>query len=164
MLNAEDLLQRFSAHITNCKSAPFVCSTRASFESWFRVELFPVLCELGCPTESIDTDFNYPNSGNKADLCVTSEAEQIVFELKCFVAGAHAHKKVCYPGQTKRLEQLFMTHAIQQALAVTTFYGYSETQMRNYTSVFFESTSWKIAGPFKIVDQYPLRMAVASLP
>jgi hypothetical protein len=115
MLNVEDLLHRFSAHVTNCKSAPFVCSTRASFESWFRVELFPVLCELGCATESIHADFTYSNSGNKADLCVKSEAKQIVFELKCFVAGADAHKKSSYPGQIKRLEQLVMTHAVQQA-------------------------------------------------
>jgi hypothetical protein len=113
MLNVEDLLQRFSAHVTNCKSAPFVCSTRASFESRFRVELFPVLCELGCPTESIDPDFTYPSSGNKADLCVKIKAEQIVFELKCFVDGADAHKKSSYPDQTKRLEQLVMTHAVQ---------------------------------------------------
>jgi hypothetical protein len=65
MLNVENLFNGFSAHITSCKSASFVCGTRASFESWFRVELFPVLCELGYSAGSIDPDFNYPNSGNK---------------------------------------------------------------------------------------------------
>lgn len=91
-------------------------------------------------------------------------AQQIVLELKCFVAGADANKKGSYPSQTKRLEELVMTHAVQQALAVTTFHGYSETQMRNYMSAFFQSASWKIAGPSKIIERYPLHMAVASIP
>jgi hypothetical protein len=163
MIDAKELLRKLSSHVASCKSSSFLCSVHAAFESWFRVELVPVLQELQYPSSSIETNYTYPNSNDKADLCVRDILGDIIFELKSFVHGQDSNKKQKYPSQIKKLEKLIANHSVLQVLALTTFIGYSETQMANYTEHFFASGSWNVLGPLRLVKQYPLHIAIASI-
>ena len=163
MIDAEELLKKLSSHVASCKSSSFVCTTHAAFESWFRVELIPVLWEFQYPLSSIETNYTYPNSKDKADLCVRNRSGDIVFELKSFVYGQDSNKKEKYPSQIKKLEKLIADPSVLQVVALTTFIGYSETQMTNYMRHFFASDPWNILGPTRLIKQYPLNISVANI-
>jgi hypothetical protein len=163
MINIEELLQKFSNHLSSCKSAPFVCTLHAAFESWFRIELIPVLVELQYLPNSIETNYTYPDSRDKADICVRTQQGIIVFELKPFVSGQDANKKREYPSQIKRLENLIGNPNTLQVVTFTTFIGYSETTMKNYVSLFFTNNSWNILGPTKLIDKYQLYVVITSM-
>ncbi len=163
MINIKVLFEKFSSHVASCKSAPFVCTTHAAFESWFRVELVPVLWDLRYSSDSIKTNYIYPNSNDKADLCVKDQQGDIVFELKSFVSGQDANKKANYPGQIKKLERLIADASVLQGITFTTFIGYSETKMSNYMNLFFTNDSWDMLGPNKFIKRYPLYVAITSI-
>ena len=163
MINIEKLFDKFSKHAASCKSAPFVLNANAAFESWFRVELIPPLNELGYEFRNIETNYTYPNSRDKADLCLKSAQGNIVFELKSFVSGQDSNKKEKYPGQIEKLEKLISSSNIVQVISLTTFIGYSETQMMRYINNFFKSKSWTILGPMKLVEQHNLYVTITSL-
>lgn len=163
MINIKVLFEEFSSHVASCKSVLFVCTTHAAFESWFRVELVPVLWRLQYSSDSIETKYTYPNSSDKADLCVKDQQGDIVFELKSFVSGQDANKKANYPGQIKKLEKLIVDPSVLQVITFTTFIGYSEIRMRNYMDLFFTNDSWDILGPNKFIKQYPLYVAITSM-
>ena len=164
MIDIEELFERISNHVAACKSASFVCNRLAAFESWFRVELNPVLWELGYSPAAIDTNYTYPNSKDKADLCIRDNQNNIivVFELKPFVKGQDSNKKDKYPAQIQRLENLIFARIILQAITLTTFIGYTELQMNSYMDEFFKS-SWSKVGPKKLIEQYKLYAAIASI-
>lgn len=163
MIDIERLYKGFSKHVATCKSAPVVCNINAAFESWFRVELIPVLYELGYPYSQIKTNYTYPD-GKKADLCVESEQGDIVFELKPFVSNADANKINNYPSQIKRLEKLVSSeHRVLQVITFTTFIGYSEKRMNTLMNLFFTNVSWNIYGPKKLIDQYSLFVVITSI-
>ncbi len=163
MINIKELFEKFSNHIDSCKSAPFVCTTHAAFESWFRVELIPVLCELQYTYNSIETNYTYPNSRDKADLCVKDNHCNIVIELKSFVTAQDSKKKEKYPTQIKKLEKLIFDPTVIQVITFTTFIGYSESRMKNYLQRFFTNHSWEILGPSKLIKKYPLYAAITSM-
>lgn len=162
MIDIQLLFDNFARHVCSCKSAEFVLNKEASFESWFRVELVPVLQELGYPIECIDTNYKYPGSGDKADLCVRDNSD-IVFELKSFVKSQDANKKQEYPKQIKRLEGILGSGHCKQVIAFTTFVGYSETQLRNYMRLFFTNAKWITLGPSKISNNGKLYLAICTI-
>lgn len=171
IIKIKKLFKKFSSHVASCESARFVCSERTAFESWFRVELCPVLRKLGF--KNIDFDYNYPDSGNKADLCVRTQRGDIVFELKSFVSDQDSNKKKKYPEQIRRLENLIhdpsgvlqvitFTTFTGRSEADTTFTGYSEAYMKSYCKELFGG-SWQVLGPRKLINKYPLYVAITSM-
>jgi len=163
MIDVKDLFEKLSAHVETCKSASFVCNTHAAFESWFRVELIPVLQGLGYSPDQIITNYTYPNFNGKADLCVENQCGNIVFELKSFVSGQDANKKANYPKQIKKLENLIFESNVFQVLTLTTFIGYSKIRMCNYLNKFFINDKWEILEPRKLIKQYQLYTVISSI-
>jgi hypothetical protein len=163
MINIKELFEKFSNHVDSCKSAPFVCTTHAAFESWFRVELIPVLLELQYSYNSIETNYTYPNSRDKADLCVKDNQGNIVIELKSFVIGQDSNKKDNYPIQLKKLEKLTFDPTVIQVITFTTFIGYTESRMENYMQRFFTNPPWEVLGPSKLIIKYALYAAITNM-
>ncbi len=163
MIDIKVLFENISNHIAYCKSAPFVCTKQAAFESWFRVEIMPVLWDLQYPSDSIITEYTYPNSRDKADLCVKDQQGDIVFELKSFVSMQDSNKTKSYPKQIEKLEKLIANPSVLQGITFTTFIGYSETRMNNYMNRFFNNNSWDILGPNKLIKKYQLYAAITSI-
>jgi hypothetical protein len=129
MINIQELGLLFSEHVTSCKSCSTVCRRNAAFESWFRVELIPVLGDIGYT--NIVTDYNYPNIKRKADLAINLNEGKIVFELKSFVNYQDSNKKEKYPEQVTRLKNLLIDDSSEviQVITFTTFAGYTDTSM-----------------------------------
>lgn len=162
LLDIKELFVKMSAHTATCSSSQFLCTTRASFESWFRVELVPVLMTLGVPYEEISPDFTFPDRG-KADLCIQSGGDVILFELKPFVFGQDSTKKEDYPRQIARLlDHLDKNKSISQVITFTTFNGYSEKKMNKFREDFFSDPRWEIVGPSPLVKGYPLHLILTS--
>jgi len=147
MLDLDLFQKKFIKHISTQKSSSFLLNVHASFECWFKVELVPILQEIGFNHNQINTNFGYPDCKDKADLAVkTQDNKDIVFELKIFVKNEDSIKKETYPIQIKRLEKLFDDKHCVQAVTLTTFFGYSDTQMKNYLEDFFVDSRWKHYG------------------
>jgi hypothetical protein len=167
IINIEKLFKKFSNHVKSCKSKYFVCSTHASFESWFRVELNPVLWQLGYKSESIRTNWTYPDSRGKADLCVKTSKGDIIFELKSFVEGQDAKKINSYPNQLKRLENLLSGSSgsgIIQVIAFITFIDYDVEQLKRIVKILFpEKTRWQTRDATPLIKNYPLRIMIGSI-
>jgi len=161
-IKIKKLFKKFSRHVASCESALWVCNIDTAFESWFRVELCPVLCfKLGF--NSIHFKYTYPDSNDKADLYVETPRGDIVFELKSFVSGQDANKKKEYPKQIARLEELVHNlSGVLQVITFTTFTGYSEAYMESYCKKLFGG-SWKVLGPRKLIKKYPLYVAITSM-
>jgi hypothetical protein len=75
VIDINDLFQLLSNHVATCRSAPFLCDTLTSFESWFRVEIIPALWDLGYDTNNIDMDYCYISrldnqKNNLKQICV----------------------------------------------------------------------------------------------
>jgi len=115
------------------------------------------------PFKSIKPNYRYPNSRDKADLCVKNEGGDIIFELKSFVRGQDANKKTRYPGQIKKLENLITNSGVLQVITFTTFIGYRENTMRDYMGSFFTNDSWDMLGPRKFIEKYKLYVAITSM-
>lgn len=163
LISIEKLANEFSQHVGECKSAPFACSVPASFESWFHVELVPVLQSyFNYPLTSIETNYNYPNTNKKADLCIRNSNGSIVFEFKQFVKGADQNKLKEYPSQLNRLEKLIAGSNVEQVIAVTTFMGYSQYVMNKFVARLFE-TKWATIGPRALVESYPLQITYSTI-
>ena len=125
-LDLEALAQGISNHVSTCPPARFLCTTQASFESWFRVELVPVLMEMGIDFDAISPDYTYPGTHYKADLVYSGVGGRTILELKSFVSGQDANKQDRYPVQIERLRSLLAQEAsIAQVITFTTFQGYS---------------------------------------
>ena len=157
------LAKTFASHVGTLKSAAFVCSRHASFESWFRVELIPTLNELGVPTQNIRTDFTYPKSRSKADLILDLKRGHCVFELKPFVRGQESQKMTDFPRQLRRLIGLLGTNEIVQVIAFTTFIGYGPEALQNRVRQFFGNDPWHSIGPMPVLNRYPLQMCIANV-
>jgi hypothetical protein len=112
-----------SDHVKACRSADIICGSNAAFESWFRVEIVPVLLDLKVPRGSIGTNYTYPGSANKADLYARTPEGLVIFELKSFVSGQDAQKKKAFFHQITNLEQLITAPEIAQVIAFATFLG-----------------------------------------
>lgn len=162
VLKIKKLLKKFSKHVASCKSARFVCSELSAFESWFGVELYTVLrCKLGF--KDVRFKYTYPDSRDRADLCVKTARGDIVFELKSFVSGQDGNKKKEYPRQIARLEELVHhTSGVLQVITFTTFIGYSEDYMKSYFKKLF-GDSWEILSPRKLIKKYSLYVAITSM-
>lgn len=163
MIDIRDLHERMSRHVASCRSAPFLCTAYASFESWFRVELAPVLWDMGYAQASIDPNYNYPGSKAKADLCIRRSEGDIVFELKSFVRNQDRNKIEKYPEQIKRLEKLISDLAVSQVITLTTFIGYTSYGMSKLMNDFFGRAHWDRLGPVPLIEQYPLHIAITTL-
>jgi hypothetical protein len=163
MLDLNIFFNQLAKHVGSCRSAPIVCGAKASFESWFRAEIIPVLWDLQIPADVIDTNYGYPDSRNKADLCARTKDGCIVFELKTFVIKQDSNKLKDYPNQIKRLETLVLRADVIQVVAFTTFLGYSEGQMVKHLTRFFESKTWNVVGPKQLLDPHPLFVVIADL-
>jgi hypothetical protein len=159
------LAQGISKHVSTCKSARYLCTTQASFESWFRVELVPVLVELGIDYETVSPDYTYPGTRYKADLVCSSAEGRILMELKSFVSGQDSYKKDQYPNQIERLRSLLAQDAsVGQVIAFTTFQGYSPRQITMLIGRLFDPSQWSMVGPIPVVDEYPsLQFLIAGI-
>ena len=163
MIDIEDLFDKYSEHVSSLKAAPFICDTHAAFESWFHVELVPVLWELGIADSSIEPRYAYPNSSGSADLGIRTREGVIVFELKSFVNGKSAKKEANYPKQIRTLARLVSNREALQVIAFTTFIGYSEVSMMNHVKKFFKKGSWDVIGPSRLVEPYGVHLCIASM-
>jgi hypothetical protein len=169
-ININKLFNKFSNHVKSCRSRTFVCSEGAAFESWFRVEINPVLWDLGYKSESIFTNWTYPDSGGKADLCVETSKGDIIFELKCFVRGQDAEKINKYPNQLKRLERLITDPSDSddrvtiQVISFITFIGYNKEQLEKLVrKLFLEKTIWQTVGPNPLIKDSKLLIMIGSI-
>jgi hypothetical protein len=162
IINLEVLFDKFTTHILSCKSADFVLDRHASFESWFRVELAEVLRQFGYSGDQIQTNYKYPDSDDKADLCVRADGD-IVFELKPFVKGQDSNKYEKYPEQIKKLERTVESRHCQQVIAITTFIGYTSEQMQEYMQHFFGNGKWQILEPRRVSEEHELRLALCTV-
>lgn len=156
------LAEVFRNHVATLRSANFVCSRHAAFESWFRVELVPALNELGIPADNISTDFTYPGSRFKADLIVDLRDGDCAFELKPFVSGQESQKMTKFPSQLRRLLGLLGTGRIVQVIAFTTFIGYGPEALQNRLRQFFGNDRWHSDGPMVVLNRHPLQMCIAE--
>jgi len=161
-IDLQQLFDSLTKHVLSCKSAHFVLNRHASFESWFRVELVPVLQGLGYSEDQIQTDYTFPGSRNKADLYVRADGD-LVFELKPFVKGQDSRKKERYPRQIKNLENIVESGQCQQVIALTTFVGYTKENMQEYMKHLFGNSRWRIIGPSKVSGEYALHLAVCTM-
>jgi hypothetical protein len=83
--------------------------------------------------------------------------------LKSFVSSQDAQKKKAFFHQITNLEQLITAPEIAQVIAFATFLGYSELRMANYLKGFFQSPTWDLIGPERLVEPYSLFAVIASL-
>ncbi|MDR2478740.1 MAG: hypothetical protein LBD48_05445 [Treponema sp.] len=162
MINIQELCLLFSSHVASCKSCGVVCGRNAAFESWFRVELIPVLSDIGY--KDIVTDYSYPNIKNKADLAINLKEEKIVFELKSFVNHQDSNKKKEYPEQVMRLKNLLLddSNGVIQVITFTTFIGYTELPMKRIINKTFNQNEWNIHGPIKLHKDYELMILITE--
>ncbi len=163
MIDIEDLFDKYSEHVSSLKAAPFICNIHAAFESWFHVELVPVLWELGIADANIEPRYAYPNSSGSADLGIKTREGVIVFELKSFVNGKSAAKEADYPKQIRKLAEVVSNREALQVIAFTTFIGYSEVSMMNHVTKFFGKDPWDVTGPSRLVEPYGLHLCIASI-
>ncbi len=163
MIDIEDLFGKYSEHVSSLKAAPFICNIHAAFESWFHVELVPVLWELGIADSSIEPRYAYPNSSGSADLGIRTREGVIVFELKSFVSDKSGKKEGKYPNQIGKLAKLVSDRDALQAIAFTTFIGYSKGSMMNHVKKFFKKGPWDVIGPTRLVEPYGLHLCIASM-
>jgi len=159
-MDIEELLSRFIDHVNKLRSARFVCSAQTAVEGWFRVEVVPVLEDMGIPLNRINPRFHI--NGGQADLAVEKEDGYVVFEFMCFVKGADSEKKRRFPQQLDRLERAVTKRRITQGIAFVTFSGYSNTQPENLIKKFFGKRDWKTKGPLEVVSGHPLRICLGS--
>jgi hypothetical protein len=156
LIDLARLGQDLSNHVSTCTCAQFLCTEWASFESWFQVELVPVLMQQGYDRSECTSAYTYPGTRNKADLMIAAEEGQIVIEMKVFVSGQDANKKDRYPEQIARLLTLLeQDKSVAQVITFTTFQGYSPRQITNMTHRFFGDPRWSMVGPAPIVDTFP---------
>jgi hypothetical protein len=162
MIDNRSLVDAMKEHVASAKSSYFLTTTRAAYETWFRVELAPVLGRLGIPQVDLDPHFNYPGTNQKADLVARIRDSLIVFELKSFVEAADSNKMVEFPKQLRRLEGLLGSTNIIQVIAFVTFLGYSDQRMKGYLERLFGKDQWHVVGPELAVKDGNLFLAVAS--
>lgn len=164
MINISTFSKEIKSHVKKIKSSSFVCSTKASFESWFKVELIQVLYDMGYTRSQIKTKFNYPRKKNIADIAINDQNGKIVFELKPFVIKQDSNKKEEYPKQIARLENLSNEKDTQQVITFTTYIGYSNEQMLKLIEMLFNKNLWEIIGPEKLISEYELYFTVTGIP
>lgn len=162
MIDIRLLLDAMKKHVASAQSSRFLTTTRAAYETWFRVEMAPVLEELGILQSNLDPDFKYPESNQKADLVARIKERLVVFELKSFVDEADSNKVAEFPKQLLRLEALLDKPNVIQVLAFVTFFGYSHRRMQGYLERFFDKDRWSLVGPELAGKEGDLFLAVAS--
>jgi hypothetical protein len=162
MINIQNLGLLFSEHVCSCKSCAIVCGRKAAFESWFRVELITVLSDMDY--KDIVTNYNYPNTKNKADLAINLNEGKIVFELKSFVNYEDSNKKEKYPEQVANLKNLLIddSNEVIQVITFTTFIGYTETSMKKIINKTFNQSEWTFYGPTKLHKDYELMILLTE--
>ncbi len=161
MVDIEALAQRFSTHVSECRSAPVVCSTDTAVESWFRIELAVALVEFGTPGEQIGFQYAYPHSRQSADLMIDAPNLKAVFELKSFVRGADGTKLREFPRQLTRVRAEVERGAITQGVAFCTFIGYSDQKVHHLLDRFFPEPWLKIPVR-RVVERFPLEFTLAT--
>ena len=119
---------------------------------------------MGFDDNRIITNYKYPFSKNKADLCVIDDDNQkIVFEMKCFVDKQDANKIQKYPEQTKMLERLLEYDDVSQIITFTTYIGYTENRMINITVKSHQNESWLVTELRKFVNEYDLYFIIGTI-
>jgi len=136
ILKSTRLFCELQKHVRRFKSAYFLCTQETAFESWFRVELFTVLCKMGIPKEKITPTYSYQSCQSKrkkkADLLVCHNDWKIIFELKSFVKKQDSSKRESFPNQIKLMAQELQANLVDQIIALATFVGYGEIAMDNW--------------------------------
>jgi len=136
ILKCRRLFCELQKHVSKFESAYFLCTQESAFESWFRVELFTVLCKMGILKEKITPTYSYQSCQSKrkkkADLLVCHNDWKIIFELKSFVKKQDSSKRESFPDQIKLMAQELQANHVDQIIALATFVGYGEKAMKNW--------------------------------
>ena len=159
-IDIERLALAFVRYMEVHPASTLVASRDTAFEGWFRVELAATLVTIGVPCNEIDFRCPLPASAEKADLML-SGPQKIAIELKCFVAGADAHKLDAFPKQISQLSEHVRDGHFAQVIGFATMYGYSERRSKTIRASFFPST-WNVVGPFPVVQGLPLEFLVGE--
>jgi len=167
IINLQTFIDQFKKHVSCSNSSQFLCSQPASFESWFRVEFFSILCHIGFQPNHIFPSYSYQShQGEKADLFVNDCHHKIIFELKSFVRNQDAKKRKDFPKQINRLLDELNGGYVDQVIVFATFIGYGRQAMNNWASTLRNwlgnQTLWHQIGPQKILQQYELQFWMAS--
>lgn len=166
MIDANELLERFLAHLATLKSTSFVATSLCGFESWFKAELVPALVEIGIDESCITTDYRYPNSRGKADLAILesgTDKPEIVFELKHFVQLSDSNKRSGFPGQADRLAELVARGTIRQGIALAVFSYLKESNPAEIiSSTFAGDDRWLVTGPKLLLPGGFATVAIAT--
>jgi hypothetical protein len=163
VINVAEFLGRFITHVNSLRSAGLVCSVATGLEGWFRVEVTPVLMDMGA--EKVSSRFDFPGGG-QADLAAEFDGHRAVFEIMCLVEGADAKKIERFPSQLDRLENAVRENAICEGLAIVTFqYPRSgSAKVDRLRERFFGERQWTAAvGPQKACPNRTLEIYVAGL-
>lgn len=169
MFNGSELLERFLAHVRTLKSIKFVATNPFACESWFKVEMAPVLVDMGIAQARITPKFTYPGTRGKADLAIVAADEsrtQVVFEFKHFVQFADAKKRQSLPGQIARLTELVHQGVIDQGVTFMVF-GYLDSSQpaKIISRSFHDRQKWVVADPQPLLAGFPVvTVAVATIP
>ena len=113
---------------------------------------------------NIVTDYNYPNTKNKADLVINLDKGKIVFELKSFVNHQDSNKKEKYPEQVTRLKDLLIDDSSEviQVITFTTFAGYTDTSIKKIIDKTFDQSEWNFYGPARLHEDYELMILLTE--
>lgn len=165
ILTSQNLFENWKKHLQQLTSRHIICSHKAAFESWFRIEFFSVLSSIGFDVKNIQTDYSYQSTIGKTDLFSKDISHTNIYELKCFVKNADSNKKDEFPKQIQHLISEFKGKYVSQVIAFATFIGYSSQQMINWklrlTEWLGNEILWDQIGPKKILQNYELEMWIA---
>jgi hypothetical protein len=169
ILNPIGIYNALYPHITNLSSAPFACNRDAAFESWFRVELYPVLLAVGFLPGQISPNYNYQSAPRiKADLISSDGIDRNIFETKSFVKNADGNKRPAFTNQLNKLLTELQKHYVDQIIAIATFQGYTVKQMNKWHNRLAiwapHRRGWQHMGPRVLAQPFRLQIWIATNP
>ncbi len=162
MVDIEVLARRFIELVGTLKSAEVACTFLNGIEGWFRIELVPILVDMG--GHNIGPRHAFPGQ-QSADLYLTMQGHLCVFEVMCLVDGSDANKLKRFPGQLDRLQHAVEDRSICQGIAFVTF-NYPRTgtaKVPRLVREFFGPRGWKQEGPRPLYRDCPLQLHLASV-
>lgn len=170
ILSPQQIVSGMRNHIAAFHSSQFLCQANAAFESWFRVELFSVLCNLGFQPNQISVTYKYHIAPRmRADLLLDDGKQKNLFEIKSFVSQQDRNKRRLFPKQINRMVQEYRAGYVNQIVAFATFNGYGQRAMNNWNQTlarWLRNTNfrWRQVGPQTLMPPYSLQVWVACLP
>ena len=162
MVDIQDLARRFITHVGTLKSAELACTFLTGIEGWFRIEVVPVLLEMGGHT--IGPRFSFPGR-QSADLYLTMQGHLCVFEVLCLVQGADAEKVKRFPTHLDRLERAVEDRSVCQGIAFVTL-NYPRggpAKVHHLVQRLFGTRNWEGKGPTPLYSECALQLYLASV-